>query len=56
MLNNASGLNELREPPGNRLEALRENRQRQFSILVNDQWRICLRWRKRVSAIRLRAR
>lgn len=44
MLNNASGLNDLREPPRNRLETLRGNRQGQFSIRVNDQWRICFRW------------
>jgi proteic killer suppression protein len=34
----------LRNPPGNRLEALRGDREGQFSIRVNDQWRICFRW------------
>ena len=34
----------LRSPPGNRLEALKGNRQGQYSIRINDQWRICFRW------------
>jgi proteic killer suppression protein len=34
----------LRSPPGNRLEASKGDRQGQYSIRVNDQWRICLRW------------
>ena len=34
----------LRAPPGNRLEALRDNRRGQHSIRVNDQWRICFVW------------
>jgi toxin HigB-1 len=34
----------LRSPPGNRLEALKGDRQGQHSIRVNDQWRICFRW------------
>lgn len=37
-------LDDLRVPPGNRLEALRGNRQGQYSIRINDQWRICFRW------------
>jgi toxin HigB-1 len=37
-------LDELRVPPGNRLEALAGNRKGQHSIRVNDQWRICFRW------------
>jgi proteic killer suppression protein len=41
----ASLLDDLRIPPGNRLEALHGNRQGQFSIRVNDQWRICFVWR-----------
>jgi proteic killer suppression protein len=41
VLNAAATLNELRSPPGNRLEALRENRTGQHSIRINDQWRIC---------------
>jgi proteic killer suppression protein len=39
-----SELGELRIPPGNRLEALRGNRKGQYSIRINDQWRICFRW------------
>ncbi|GAB3126416.1 hypothetical protein GCM10027256_25630 [Novispirillum itersonii subsp. nipponicum] len=34
----------LRQPPGNRLEALKGNREGQHSIRINDQWRICFRW------------
>lgn len=34
----------LRVPPGNRLEALKGNRKGQWSIRLNDQWRICFRW------------
>ena len=37
-------LDELRIPPGNRLEALSGNRQRQHSIRINDQYRICFHW------------
>lgn len=40
----AGRLNDLRVPPGNRLEALVGDRQGQHSIRVNDQWRICFRW------------
>ena len=40
----AQTLDELRIPPGNRLEALKGDRRGQFSILINDQWRICFRW------------
>ena len=38
-------LDDLKMPPGNRLEALRGDRQGQFSIRVNEQWRICFVWR-----------
>ena len=41
MLNNATDLNDLRVPPGDRLEALSGERQGQYSIRINDQWRIC---------------
>jgi len=41
----AAGLDDLRVPPGNRLEALHGDRQGQHSIRVNQQWRICFRWR-----------
>ena len=44
MLDAADRLDDLRLPPGNRLEALRGNRSGQHSIRVNDQWRICFRW------------
>ncbi len=41
MLDAASSLNELRIPPANRLEKLKGKRNGQYSIRVNDQWRIC---------------
>jgi toxin HigB-1 len=37
-------LEDLRNPPGNHLEALRKDRMGQWSIRINDQWRICFRW------------
>jgi proteic killer suppression protein len=37
-------LDDLRNPPGNRLEALKGDRAGQWSIRINDQWRICFRW------------
>lgn len=40
----AATLEFLRSPPGNRLEALKGNREGQYSIRINDQWRICFRW------------
>jgi proteic killer suppression protein len=40
----AGRLDDLRVPPGNRLEALRGNRRGQFSIRINDQFRVCFRW------------
>lgn len=40
----AETLNDLRVPPGNRLERLRGNRSGQYSIRINDQWRICFGW------------
>ena len=43
-LHRATSLHDLRQPPGNRLEALRDDRQGQYSIRINDQWRICFRW------------
>ena len=45
MLDAAESLNDLRIPPGNHLEKLRGDRSGQHSIRVNDQWRICFRWR-----------
>jgi len=44
LLNAAETLNDLRIPPGNRLEKLSGNRASQHSIRINDQWRICFRW------------
>lgn len=44
MLDAAEVLDDLRVPPGNKLEALKGNRRGQHSIRVNDQWRICFRW------------
>ena len=44
MLAAASVLGDLRSPPGNRLEALKGDRVGQWSIRINDQWRICFRW------------
>ena len=43
-LNRAKAVTDLREPPGNQLELLKRNRQGQWSIRINDQWRICFRW------------
>ena len=40
----ASSLDDLRFPPGNRLEALKGERRGQMSLRINDQWRICFRW------------
>jgi proteic killer suppression protein len=44
LLHRARDLKDLRIPPGNRLEALKGQRAGQFSIRVNDQYRICFRW------------
>jgi len=44
MLDAAPELNDLRIPPGNRLEALKGDRKGQHSIRINDQWRICFNW------------
>lgn len=43
-LEDATELNDLRVPPGNRLELLKGDRTGQYSIRINDQWRICFRW------------
>jgi len=45
MLHRATTLQDLRVPPGNRLEALKGERQGRHSIRINDQFRICFRWR-----------
>jgi proteic killer suppression protein len=44
MLDAAVTLSTLRSPPGNRLEALKGDRKGQWSIRINDQWRLCFRW------------
>jgi toxin HigB-1 len=44
MLDAAAELVDLKVPPGNRLESLRSNRKGQYSIRINDQWRVCFRW------------
>ena len=44
LLDAVNGLEDLRVPPGNRLEKLSGDRTGQFSIRINDQWRICFRW------------
>jgi len=43
-LHQARTLDDLKAPPGNRLEALKGNRKGQFRIRINDQWRLCFRW------------
>ena len=42
----AGRLDDLRIPPGNRLEALKGDRAGRYSIRINDQWRVCFRWTK----------
>lgn len=44
ILDAATSLDDLRALPGNRLEALRGDRQGEFSIRINDQWRLCFAW------------
>ena len=44
MLNAATELNDLRAPPGNRLEALKGDLKGKHSIRINDQWRVLFRW------------
>jgi proteic killer suppression protein len=44
-IHNARKLDDLRAPPGNRLEVLAGDRKGQHSIRINDQWRVCFRWR-----------
>lgn len=44
LIDATSNIEELRVPPGNRLEQLTGNRAGQWSIRINDQWRICFRW------------
>jgi proteic killer suppression protein len=44
-LDAATSVDDLRYPPGNRLEALKGNRKGQMSLRINDQWRICFEWK-----------
>lgn len=44
MLNNAINMNDLRVPPANHLEKLNRDREGQYSIRINDQWRVCFEW------------
>ena len=44
LLDAAQTLDDLRVPPGNRLERLAGDREGQYSIRINDQWRLCFRW------------
>ena len=44
MLNRSINLNDLKIPPANRLEKLKGNRAGQYSIRINNQWRICFEW------------
>ncbi len=46
ILDAVTDLNDLRIPPGNRLEAMKGNRKGQHSIRINEQWRICFKWRE----------
>ena len=45
-LDSATELRDLASPPANRLEALRGNRKGQYSVRINDQWRLCFVWRE----------
>jgi len=46
MLHRSLNIDDLRVPPGNRLEILKGNRKGQHSIRINDQWRICFVWKE----------
>jgi toxin HigB-1 len=45
MINNAQNIRDLRIPPSNRLEKLGGDRKGQYSVRINDQWRICFEWK-----------
>lgn len=45
LLDAADSVQDLRSPPGNRLERLSGNRRGQYSIRINDQWRVCFEWK-----------
>jgi len=44
LIDAAESIQDLRSPPGNRLEKLSGDRQGQYSIRINDQWRVCFQW------------
>ena len=44
MINNSQSINDLRIPPGNRLEKMQGDLKNKYSIRINDQWRIVFRW------------
>lgn len=46
MIDSAANLEDLRIPPGNRLEKLAGDRDGQYSIRINDQWCLCFEWRE----------
>ncbi len=46
LLDAAEALDDLRSPPGNKLERLHGDRKGQYSIRINDQWRICFEWKQ----------
>lgn len=50
IINRAKDLNDLNIPPGNKLEQLSGDRQGQFSIRINDQWRICFFWENGIAS------
>jgi proteic killer suppression protein len=45
LIDAAESISDLRIPPGNRLEKLVGNRHGQYSIRINEQWRLCLKWK-----------
>lgn len=45
LLDSVTEIDDLRVPPGNRLEALKGDRKGQHSMRINDQWRICFKWK-----------
>jgi proteic killer suppression protein len=51
IINRAKDLNDLKIPPGNKLEQLSGDRQGQFSIRINDQYRICFFWENGVASL-----
>jgi len=47
MLDRATDINDLRQPPSNQLESLKGKRKSQTSIRINDQWRLCFLWKNK---------